>query len=236
MNTRERQLIAVIEHMTAALIAVADQRDALHHAVSVFPPPPEPMPAVEDIRPAPRPTYGIDEPPPIESELTDRNGSVWRVGRQPSNAPYVELVRVGYQADPFHYVGMVLSWAEALTSCGRLTLNDQDPTDEELYGPWGGRWGVPGEPCPIPQCRYGRNHTGPHRDHAGQALAVAHDEPLGPTSVTPHEAAEVICTCGSPAAHKVTCPRYLRMHPPGTPATHMVVIDDQDGSNDEPAF
>lgn len=118
-----------------------------------------------------------------------------------------------------------LSWRDA-----------EEARDIELYGPEGARWGDKSKPCPyvgtVGPCALRLNHAGPHLDGNGDEMAIAihvheeiRDDAIGlvgqmftieytaehagdpyATRVQPADA----CTCGNPAAHDPTCPRYAR--------------------------
>lgn len=117
-------------------------------------------------------------------------------------------------------------WVDVLTDYGPVTLvplTTDDELDAALYGPPGARWGLPDVACPyraegehrdiIVPCHLGLNHAGAHRDQLGNELGMTRADLTHPTAarITPQEAAEVPCTCGTPAAHQPGCARYDRM-------------------------
>jgi len=94
-----------------------------------------------------------------------------------------------------------IPWVRLLEQHGPLELIPltlQEQAEEVLYGPVGARWGNPDEPCPIPTCAFGLNHTGKHVDRLGyEVIVIPRDMPDG-----------AYCTCGRPSAHHPTCDRY----------------------------
>lgn len=135
----------------------------------------------------------------------------------------------------------VLSWPGLLAKYGRVQLvplTEQEQADAVVYGPPGARWGNPHIRCPYQEravdghgapfdvrCTWGVGHIGAHIDATGTEMGMTElvdrrAEEYGPgfaggrldgVGITPHEAAEVPCTCGHPAQHQEGCARYARV-------------------------
>lgn len=175
--------------------------------------------AASDPHAAPPVVYTLPAPPPRGSRVTAR-GRVWtHLDHTGDRALFHDLdARPAVTAIP---------WPNLLDEYGPLTLlDDQDDDDERLYGPRGARWGDPSRPCPYvgrswvdeladfgeSPCALGLNHAGVHKDRYGDPLGESFaDGSVASVGISPHDAAEVVCTCGHPAAHEPDCPRYQRM-------------------------
>lgn len=139
-----------------------------------------------------------DQHPEPWTTPAPRDERAWERIDTTSDVPYFLIVG-GVNEHGQHVTP--IPWINLLDQLGPLELvplSDQDLADELLYGPVGGRWGNPDEPCPVPTCRYGLNHIGRHLDLAGyEVVVLPRDIPEG-----------AYCTCGRPSAHHPTCDRY----------------------------
>lgn len=162
------------------------------------------LPTVEeDDDPAPKPTYAIPNPPPLEYRVVDRTGQKWT---------HLKDAPGWFDRDDS---GRREEWVDLLDAFGPVTLDewtDEERASFELYGPPGARWGNPAQPCSHYACSLGWGHTGLHiNDVTGEPIEPPPaDGTTVDAGITPHESSETPCTCGHPDRHRPGCPRYAR--------------------------
>jgi len=144
--------------------------------------------------------YTMPGPPPIERRVLDRTGLAWHHAEDDQ----------WYASDSRERT----SWVDLLADRAPLilvSLTDEERESERMYGPLGARWGDPTKPCPYIGCRYRLGHIGGHVNRHGDVMLGTGVSDAGSLSVSPQEAAETLCTCGHPEAHRPGCPRYERI-------------------------
>lgn len=166
------------------------------------------------------PRYEIPGAPPVGTKLKDRFGNI----HQRSIDGTFVVIELEDDPEPFVGLGEIHLWLSLLNDFGPLDvvpLTEEDMEIERLYGPFGQRWGNPDEPCPYiypvnPNwvCSLGVGHIGQHKTREGVFMSSWEPgDPEGPPTAAEvtKEDLETLCTCGRPAQHRPTCPRYKRM-------------------------
>ena len=167
-------------------------------------PDPKPWPAIIDA-PAGQGepyVYRVPFPPQAGRRVRDVNGHVWLID------PTGDVARTD---DP----SIILTWGQLIATgpLALLELTDQEKASEDLYGPVGARWGIPGTPCAFGGCALDTGHAGVHQDQHGQALGVTAE--ATELYVQPPAGAMLsrICTCGvirhTALQHEPGCARYV---------------------------